>query len=289
MSDQRHFHMQLFVTSVAATVLGFLPPIRTYQLHRSKAYEAMSASERSTMTVILVGVTLMHVGEAFKSVAFTMLFYSTEKLLSVLTVSLVDSVALLIVEIARLLCIHAILTRTADFLVRPIDPPAVRARSVLWVHILNGARIVWPIAVAFFVAPSLYGAYAVLMLAADVVVCLAASIAVYLRVNERRRKELLPAISTLVLYSNALVTLLIALLAFMLMAIMGSGVAGNFGTSDSSQAFIESLPSVYATFVGILLCFAYWDVKEILSANSPTGTSPRRGTSTGLGRNVFTF
>ncbi|KAH6568210.1 hypothetical protein BASA50_010562 [Batrachochytrium salamandrivorans] len=290
MSDLPQFHIQLFVTSLAATLLGAMPPIRSYQLYKAKAFETMSAKEKRITMTIFVAVTLLHIGEAIKSIAYAMLFYNRSTFLGLITYALISNCATLIAEIGRVVVIYAIISRAAEFLIKPTDTPAVRARSVLWIRFLGGLRIVWPILVAAFGAPpAIYGTFAVLMFAADAVVCTIVSIAIMLRIKERRRKELLPAISSFVLYSNSLVTLLFALLSLVIMSIMSAGINGQLNQVDSAIAFMECLPSIYVVVVGFVMCFAFWNIQEILAINSPTGTSPRRVNTTGLGRNVFTF
>ncbi|KAH9247668.1 hypothetical protein BASA81_014701 [Batrachochytrium salamandrivorans] len=261
MSDLPQFHIQLFVTSLAATLLGAMPPIRSYQLYKAKAFETMSAKEKRITMTIFVAVTLLHIGEAIKSIAYAMLFYNRSTFLGLITYALISNCATLIAEIGRVVVIYAIISRAAEFLIKPTDTPAVRARSVLWIRFLGGLRIVWPILVAAFGAPpAIYGTFAVLMFAADAVVCTIVSIAIMLRIKER-----------------------------LIMSIMSAGINGQLNQVDSAIAFMECLPSIYVVVVGFVMCFAFWNIQEILAINSPTGTSPRRVNTTGLGRNVFTF
>ncbi|KAI8929624.1 hypothetical protein BC831DRAFT_443405 [Entophlyctis helioformis] len=285
------FHVQLFATTIAAASIGLFPPIKSYYIHKNKSYESMGTSERRVTTLILVGVSLMHVSEAFKSVAFGLQFYQRDKFLGFIPMALFFVGSLWLVEIARILLFSAVAMRTAQFLMRPQDPPATRSRRVMWVYAVNGIHIAWPILMSGKIAPSLFGAFAAAVLFGDAILYGVLGIAIYMRVVERKRKELLPAISNFVLYSNSLALGAIAALSLLLGGIMASNANGGMGSTNAAQAFIEILPSVYAITISTLLCFSYWDIKEILVANSPTGASPRRigGPSTGLGRNVFTF
>ena len=121
----------------------------------------------------------------------------------------------------------------------------------------------------------------------DVLINIIVTVAVIRRVYERRQKELLPAISNAVLFSNAIVTGLNAALE-LFTAVLMLASASRTPTSDF-ELFIQCLPSIGALVQGIMISQHYWNVKEILIENSPTGNSPRRVVSQGLGRNVFTF
>lgn len=154
----------LIFTSVSAFFLGILPFYRTYQLHKAKALENMSLSEQRINIVIITAISLLHLSEAIKSVFFGLSYYNQDSIFGVLYVcifclfclyrlilafffrsgALIGSAAVWLSEFARIVVIAAIILRTADFLIKPTDPPATRYQPVYWLFALLGVRIIMP-------------------------------------------------------------------------------------------------------------------------------------------------